>query len=110
MTDLRDSELGGDGTEVRLCKPAAPDAVPLIRATIAEFVRHRVPPARSYDIQLAVTEASTNVVRHAYPGGSGDLTCHAKATEDEIVIRICDPAATSARRLSIPASASAAAS
>jgi anti-sigma regulatory factor (Ser/Thr protein kinase) len=45
---------------------------------------------RSGDIQLAVTEACANVVRHAYPGGHGDVLCECEATDDEIVIRVSD--------------------
>src|SRR5690348_18257759 len=49
-----------------------------------------VSSSRSGDIQLAVTEACGNVVRHAYPGGRGDVLCECEATDDEIVIRISD--------------------
>jgi anti-sigma regulatory factor (Ser/Thr protein kinase) len=37
-----------------------------------------------------VTEACANVVRHAYPGGQGDVLCECEATDDEILIRVSD--------------------
>ena len=37
-----------------------------------------------------MTEACGNVVRHAYPGGHGDVLCECQATDDEIVIRVSD--------------------
>jgi serine/threonine-protein kinase RsbW len=49
-----------------------------------------VSTARSGDIQLAVTEACANVVRHAYPDAPGDVLCECEATEDEVVIRVSD--------------------
>src|SRR5690242_7245929 len=49
-----------------------------------------VSSSRSGDMQLAVTEACGNVVRHAYPGGHGDLLCECEATDDEITIRVSD--------------------
>jgi anti-sigma regulatory factor (Ser/Thr protein kinase) len=58
---------------------------------VARFLaRLDIPATRSGDIQLAVTEACANVVRHAYPGGLGDVQCDCEATEDEIVIRVSD--------------------
>jgi anti-sigma regulatory factor (Ser/Thr protein kinase) len=50
----------------------------------------QVAPRLSADIQLAVTEACTNVVCHAYPDTHGDVLFEAEATPDEIVIRIAD--------------------
>ena len=49
-----------------------------------------VSTARSDEIQLAVTEACANVVRHAYPGAPGDVLCECEATENEVVIRVSD--------------------
>jgi serine/threonine-protein kinase RsbW len=75
----------------QLCQRALPDAVPVVRGMVARFLaRLGVSASRSGDIQLAVTEACTNVVRHAYPGGHGDVLCECEATRDEIVIRVSD--------------------
>ena len=78
-----------DRQELR--QPALPGALPLVRRMLAGFLgRLNVPATRSGDIQLAVTEACANVVRHAYPGGHGDLLCECEATDDEIVVRVSD--------------------
>lgn len=45
---------------------------------------------RSADIQLAVSEAAGNVVRHAYPNGAGQIRCEAKASNGTIVISVSD--------------------
>jgi anti-sigma regulatory factor (Ser/Thr protein kinase) len=41
-------------------------------------------------VALAVTEAVTNVVRHAYPGSEGTVTLSAEASEDELVVVVTD--------------------
>ena len=76
---------------LRLQRRALPGAVSAIRALVAGYVRRLgISDARSVDIQLAVTEACGNVVRHAYPGGYGDVLCECEATDDEIVIGVSD--------------------
>jgi anti-sigma regulatory factor (Ser/Thr protein kinase) len=63
----------------------------MVRTVVRGFLGQvGVSDARSADIQLAVTEACANVVRHAYPGGRGDVLCECEATEDEIVISVVD--------------------
>jgi serine/threonine-protein kinase RsbW len=44
-----------------------------------------------FDIDLAVEEASTNIVRHAYePGQAGDMQVRIEAAEDDIHITLTD--------------------
>jgi len=75
----------------QLRQRALPGAVPVARGMVARFLaRLDASTTRSGDIQLAVTEACANVVRHAYPGGHGDVLCECEATDDEIVIRVSD--------------------
>jgi len=70
---------------------ALPGSVSVARGMVARFLACLdVSTTRSRDIQLAVTEACANVVRHAYPGGQGDVLCECEATDDEIVIRVSD--------------------
>ena len=42
------------------------------------------------DVKLAVTEACTNVVIHAYPDGEGPMEVRAVLGEDELSIVVCD--------------------
>lgn len=54
-------------TDVRLTLPARPENVAVIRHVLGAFAEAlRLPPGLVEDMRLAVTEACTNVVRHAY--------------------------------------------
>jgi anti-sigma regulatory factor (Ser/Thr protein kinase) len=54
-------------SDVRLTLPAEPENIPVIRHVLGAFAEAlRLPPDLVEDIRLAVTEACTNVVRHAY--------------------------------------------
>jgi serine/threonine-protein kinase RsbW len=47
-----------------------------------------------YAVQLAVDEACTNIIEHAYHGeGVGDIVCSCKATRDGIKVVLSDHAA-----------------
>jgi anti-sigma regulatory factor (Ser/Thr protein kinase) len=53
---------------VRLSLPARPENVAVIRHVLGAFAEAlELPPELAEDMRLAVTEACTNVVRHAYP-------------------------------------------
>jgi anti-sigma regulatory factor (Ser/Thr protein kinase) len=61
MTDRTD-------TDVKLTLPARPENVSVIRHVLGAFAEAlRLPDDLVEDLRLAVTEACTNVVRHAYP-------------------------------------------
>ena len=56
-------------TDVRLTLPAHPENVAVIRHVLGAFAEALdLPPDVVEDMRLAVTEACTNVVRHAYKG------------------------------------------
>jgi serine/threonine-protein kinase RsbW len=58
---------GDDDSDVRLTLPARPENVAVVRHVLGAFAEAlRIPDAVVEDIRLAVTEACTNVVRHAY--------------------------------------------
>jgi anti-sigma regulatory factor (Ser/Thr protein kinase) len=55
-------------TDVKLTLPALPENVSVIRHVLGAFAESlRLPDELIEDLRLAVTEACTNVVRHAYP-------------------------------------------
>jgi serine/threonine-protein kinase RsbW len=57
-------------SDVRLTLPARPENVAVIRHVLGAFAEAlRLPPDLVEDMRLAVTEACTNVVRHAYHDG-----------------------------------------
>jgi serine/threonine-protein kinase RsbW len=64
-------ETQGDGaSDVRLTLPARPENVAVVRHVLGAFAEAlRLPDAVIEDMRLAVTEACTNVVRHAYANG-----------------------------------------
>jgi serine/threonine-protein kinase RsbW len=60
---------------VRISFPAKADYLLLARLVLAGIARDvEVSDELLADLKLAVTEACGNSVRHAYPGGGGDVT------------------------------------
>jgi serine/threonine-protein kinase RsbW len=60
----------GMRSDVRLTLPSRPENVAVIRHMLGAFADAlRLPPELVEDMRLAVTEACTNVVRHAYRDG-----------------------------------------
>jgi serine/threonine-protein kinase RsbW len=71
--------------------PAISDAVPRARAAVADFARQAgMQRNRIEGLRLAVSEAVTNVVRHAYPTGSGMVGVTAGRAGDELWVLISD--------------------
>jgi serine/threonine-protein kinase RsbW len=67
------------------------DSLPLIGSFIEESLKHfQADPSTLYKIQLAVDEASTNVINYAYPGGTGPLTITLEMAGEDIIINIRD--------------------
>jgi anti-sigma regulatory factor (Ser/Thr protein kinase) len=71
---------GGEGrntvpeSDIRLTLPARAENVALVRHVVSALAESLAfPPKLIEDIRLAVTEACTNVVRHAYIGTEGPL-------------------------------------
>jgi serine/threonine-protein kinase RsbW len=85
-------------------------SVPAIAENVA-LVRHafggvgealRLPEALIADIKLAVTEACTNVVVHAYPDGGGRLDVAAEIAGDQMTVVVADDGAGLSPRLESP--------
>jgi anti-sigma regulatory factor (Ser/Thr protein kinase) len=71
--------------------PAVPASVPeLRRAVRAAIADHGFDDVA---VGLAVTEAVTNVVRHAYPGSVGSVTLSADASPQELALVVADEGA-----------------
>ncbi len=82
--------MGAGGTErLDLRVPARPDAIPGMRRAVLEFVEaHSAPDP--HGIGLAVTEAATNVVLHAYregPVGEVRVVICVEAARFVVVVR-----------------------
>jgi serine/threonine-protein kinase RsbW len=75
-------------SDIRLTVPARPENVALIRHVLGALAAAlALPPALIDDMRLAVTEACTNVVRHAYDGeGTIDVVVRPRGTALEVVV------------------------
>src|SRR3954453_5275298 len=79
-------------TDVKLTLPARAENVSVIRhvpGALAEALR--LPDELIEDLRLAVTEACTNVVRHAYPAGrSGPVEISIRPEEERVNVVVAD--------------------
>ena len=71
--------------------PAEPDSVPMARAAVAALAADAgLDPERLGPFRLAVSEAVTNAVVHAYRGGPGDVQVSAAVAGGEVWIVVTD--------------------
>jgi serine/threonine-protein kinase RsbW len=72
--------------------PADAAQVPCLRAAVNAFAAAHCGHADAiqFAVSLAVTEACTNVVRHAYPETPGVLALSAWADDDHLVVEVLD--------------------
>jgi serine/threonine-protein kinase RsbW len=79
-------------TDVKLTLPARPENVSVIRHVLGAFAEAlRLPDDLVEDLRLAVTEACTNVVRHAYPPDvPGPVEISIRPTEDVVSVVVAD--------------------
>lgn len=91
MTETRAPEGADDGRTVRLTIPAKPEYITLSRLALAGLSRVR-PFADDTlaDLKLALTEACSNSVRHAYDGGEGRVEISFALLEDRLVVEVAD--------------------
>jgi|SRR5438067_13127222 serine/threonine-protein kinase RsbW len=91
-------------TEFDLSVPATPDSIALVRHAVrAALEDHEAPPAVTADVLLAVSEACTNAVVHAYPDGTaGRLEATVGWVEEELTITVRDRGKGFAPRVDSP--------
>src|SRR6201994_4992874 len=79
-------------TDVKLTLPARPENVSVIRHVLGAFAEAlRLPDELVEDLRLAVTEACTNVVRHAYPADlPGPVEISIRPEEDHVSVIVAD--------------------
>jgi serine/threonine-protein kinase RsbW len=77
---------------VRLTIPAKPEYITLCRLALAGISHYRrLPDETLHDLKLALTEACTNSVRHAYEdGGEGHVDVVYELAGDGISIEVSD--------------------
>ena len=76
---------------VRLTIPAKPEYITLGRLALTGLARLR-PLSQDVlgDMKLALTEACTNSVRHAYDGGDGVVDIRYELHDDKLVVEVTD--------------------
>jgi serine/threonine-protein kinase RsbW len=81
----------GEAFAVRLCIPAKPEYISLGRLALTGLSRLRAfPDDVLADMKLALTEACTNSVRHAYDGGDGMVEIVYELHDDRLVVEVTD--------------------
>lgn len=82
----------GTSCDVRLNLSASAEQVVLVRAIVGALAHSLgLPDGRIHDVRLAVTEACTNVVRHAYDNDeTGRLDVSAEIAEDTLTVIVAD--------------------
>jgi serine/threonine-protein kinase RsbW len=88
----------GDGDDgraraIRLTIPAKPEYITLGRLALTGIARLRGEQLSQEvlgDLKLALTEACTNSVRHAYPGGEGTVEITYELHADRLVVEVTD--------------------
>jgi serine/threonine-protein kinase RsbW len=79
-------------TSLQRSLPASPAALPRLRGLVTSFATGQcgADPDQASLIALAVTEAASNVVRHAYPDRAGMIDLSAEHEDDHLRVRIAD--------------------
>ena len=79
-------------TDVKLTLPAQPENVSVIRHVLGAFAEAlHLPDELVEDLRLAVTEACTNVVRHAYPPNeTGPVEITIQPMEEHVSVIVSD--------------------
>src|SRR3954466_2570105 len=79
-------------TDVKLTLPARPENVSVIRHVLGAFAEAlRLPDDLIEDLRLAVPEACTNVVRHAYPANvAGPVEISIRPSDELVSVVVAD--------------------
>ncbi|MHB1242763.1 MAG: ATP-binding protein [Gaiellaceae bacterium] len=79
------------GRTVRLTIPARPEYITLSRLALSGLARVRALPEETLaDLKLALTEACSNSVRHAYDGGEGHVAISFELRDDRLIVEVAD--------------------
>lgn len=91
MVDLSFGEAGAGVPRHAL--PAVPSSVPTIRRELDRLLDTlEITAARAADIRLALTEACTNAVQHAYPSphSHGTMLVTFEASPEALIVSVLD--------------------
>jgi anti-sigma regulatory factor (Ser/Thr protein kinase) len=86
-----DRRVETEAPDLELTLPARPENVAVARHAIGGFADVvEMPDQTLADVKLAVTEACTNVVVHAYPGGDGPMGLRATVADGFLRVVVVD--------------------
>ena len=89
-TAMQNGRLNG-ARAVRLTIPAKPEYITLCRLALTGLSRLRpLADETLADLKLALTEACTNSIRHAYEGGEGLVEITYELSSDALAIEVSD--------------------
>jgi serine/threonine-protein kinase RsbW len=92
--EAQEQGRGIGGSAVRLTIPAKPEYITLCRLALTGIARLRPLSAEVVaDLKLALTEACSNSVRHAYADGAGVVEISFDLQPDRLVIEVSDDGA-----------------
>jgi serine/threonine-protein kinase RsbW len=98
--------MNGGQVQLELVVPAVAENIPLVRHAVAGFLEgHGVAGETASDMLLAVTEACTNVVQHAYrdcDGAADQIEVAAERSDDLVTITVRDYGGGFAPRIDSP--------
>ncbi len=79
------------GRTVRLTIPAKPEYITLSRLALSGLSRVRAFSDETLaDLKLALTEACSNSVRHAYGDGEGHVDISFELRDDRLIVEVAD--------------------
>ena len=79
------------GRTVRLTIPAKAEYITLSRLALSGLSRVRAFPDETLaDLKLALTEACSNSVRHAYEDGEGHVDISFELRDDRLIVEVAD--------------------
>jgi serine/threonine-protein kinase RsbW len=85
------AQAADGGRTVRLTIPAKAEYITLSRLALTGLARVRpLPDDTLADLKLALTEACSNSVRHAYDNGDGHVMISFELLEDRLVVEVAD--------------------
>jgi anti-sigma regulatory factor (Ser/Thr protein kinase) len=91
LTKYSPSSIDRDTPSVRESYPAVAESVPVARRAIAACAAEAgANPEELHAIELAVSEALTNVVLYAYPWRTGEIHVTARVAGNELWVLIAD--------------------
>lgn len=90
MSETAEMPVNGSRT-VRLTIPAKAEYITLSRLALAGLARVRpLPDETLADLKLALTEACSNSVRHAYDEDGGRVAISFELLEDRLIVEVAD--------------------